>query len=263
VSPRSVVVTGASTGIGRATVLELVSAGFHVFGTVRRETDAEGLRRQFPEVVTPLIMDLLDEDSVRAVGEVVNDTGPLFGLVNNAGAALPGPLETIPLEVFRRQIEINLTAQLLVTQVMLPALHRSAEETDARIIMIGSIGGRLSGPMLGGYGAAKHGLVGLSSSLRAELAPSNADLELRSRRRRSAPSYAAPNSESKQDGNAALPRRVRPQHGAARVESLTSALSYRSLQWHVSGSNRRDSCPGTAGGNPPRSRSRLQGRSRW
>ena len=172
-SPRSVMVTGASSGIGRATVLELVSAGFHVFGTVRRETDAEGLRRQFPEVVTPLIMDLLDEDSVRAVGEVVNDTGPLFGLVNNAGAALPGPLETIPLEVFRRQIEINLTAQLLVTQVMLPAMHRSAEETDARIIMIGSVGGRLSGPILGGYGAAKHGLVGLSSSLRAELAPFN------------------------------------------------------------------------------------------
>ena len=170
-SQRSVVVTGASTGIGRATVVELVSAGFHVFGTVRREKDAERLRRQFPDVVTPLIMDLLDEDSVRAVGEVVNDAGPLFGLVNNAGAALPGPLETIPLEVFRRQIEINLTAQLLVTQVMLPAMHRSAEETDARIIMIGSIGGRLSGPMLGGYGAAKHGLVGLSSSLRAELAP--------------------------------------------------------------------------------------------
>jgi NAD(P)-dependent dehydrogenase (short-subunit alcohol dehydrogenase family) len=169
---RSVVVTGASTGIGRATVVELVSAGFHVFGTVRREMDAERLRRQFPDVVTPLIMDLLDEDSVHAAGEVVNDTGPLFGLVNNAGAALPGPLETIPLEVFRRQIEINLTAQLLVTQVMLPALHRSAEKTDdARIIMIGSIGGRLSGPMLGGYGVAKHGLVGLSSSLRAELAP--------------------------------------------------------------------------------------------
>jgi NAD(P)-dependent dehydrogenase (short-subunit alcohol dehydrogenase family) len=169
---RSVVVTGASTGIGRATVLELVSAGFQVFGTVRREADAEGLRRQFPEVVTPLIMDLLDEDSVRDAGEVVKANGPLFGLVNNAGAALPGPLETIPIEVFRRQIEINLTAQLLVTQVMLPALHRSAEEIgDARIIMIGSIGGRLSGPTLGGYGAAKHGLVGLSSSLRAELAP--------------------------------------------------------------------------------------------
>ena len=170
--PRAVVVTGASTGIGRATVLELVGAGFRVFGTVRREADAESLRQQFPELVTPLIMDLLDEDSVRAAGEVVNAAGPLFGLVNNAGAALPGPLEIIPIEVFRRQIEINLTAQLLVTQVMLPALHRSADQVgDARIIMIGSISGRLSGPMLGGYGAAKHGLAGLSSSLRAELAP--------------------------------------------------------------------------------------------
>ena len=169
---RAVVVTGASTGIGRATVVELVGAGFHAFATVRREADAESLRSQFPEAVTPLIMDLLDEDAVRVAGEVVNAAGPLFGLVNNAGAALPGPLETIPIDVFRRQIEINLTAQLLVTQVMLPALHRSAETIgDARIVMIGSIGGRLSGPVLGGYGAAKHGLVGLSSSLRAELAP--------------------------------------------------------------------------------------------
>jgi NAD(P)-dependent dehydrogenase (short-subunit alcohol dehydrogenase family) len=173
VSARSVVVTGTSSGIGRATVLELVSAGFHVFGTVRRETDAEGLRRQFPEVVTPLIMDLLDEDSVRAAGEVVKAAGPLFGLVNNAGAAFPGPLELIPIEVFRRQLEVNLTGQLLVTQVMLPALRHSAETTgDARIIMIGSIGGRIAGPMLGAYSAAKHGLVGLSGSLRAELAPS-------------------------------------------------------------------------------------------
>jgi NAD(P)-dependent dehydrogenase (short-subunit alcohol dehydrogenase family) len=172
VPPRAVVVTGASTGIGRATVIELVGAGFQVFGTVRREADAESLRQQFPELVTPVFMDLLDEDSVRVAGEVVNAAGPLFGLVNNAGAAFPGPLETIPIEVFRRQIEINLTAQLLVTQVMLPALHRSADETgDARIVMIGSIGGRLSGPMLGDYGAAKHGLAGLSSSLRAELAP--------------------------------------------------------------------------------------------
>lgn len=172
-SSRSVVVTGASTGIGRATVLELVSAGFQVFATVRREADAEGLRRQFPEVVTPLIMDLLDEDSVRAAGEVVRANGRVFGLVNNAGAAFPGPLEIIPIEVFRRQLEINLTAQLLVTQVMLPALRRSAEAVgDARIIMIGSIGGRIAGPMLGAYSAAKHGLVGLSGSLRAELVPS-------------------------------------------------------------------------------------------
>ena len=172
-TPRSVVITGASTGIGRATVVELVSAGFHVFPTVRREADAESLRRQFPEAVTPLMMDLLDEDSVRAAGKVVTSFGALFGLVNNAGAAFPGPLELIPIEVFRRQLEVNLTAQLLVTQVMLPALRRSAETTgDARIIIIGSIGGRIAGPMLGAYSAAKHGLVGLSGSLRAELAPS-------------------------------------------------------------------------------------------
>jgi NAD(P)-dependent dehydrogenase (short-subunit alcohol dehydrogenase family) len=173
VPQRAVVVTGASTGIGRATVVELVSAGFQVFATVRREADAESLRTQFPEVVTPVIMDLLDEDSVRAAGEVVRANGPLFGLVNNAGAAFPGPLEIIPIEVFRRQLEVNLTAQLLVTQVMLPALRRSAEAFgDARIIMIGSIGGRIAGPMLGAYSAAKHGLVGLSGSLRAELVPS-------------------------------------------------------------------------------------------
>jgi NAD(P)-dependent dehydrogenase (short-subunit alcohol dehydrogenase family) len=93
--------------------------------------------------------------------------------VNNAGAAFPGPLELIPIEVFRRQLEVNLTAQLLVTQVMLPALRRSAESTgDARIIFIGSIGGRIAGSMLGAYSAAKHGLVGLSGSLRSELAPS-------------------------------------------------------------------------------------------
>jgi NAD(P)-dependent dehydrogenase (short-subunit alcohol dehydrogenase family) len=76
----SVVVTGASTGIGRATVHELVSAGFHVFGSVRREADAGNLRQQFPETVTPLLMDLLDEDSARAAGEVVKAAGPLFGL---------------------------------------------------------------------------------------------------------------------------------------------------------------------------------------
>ena len=170
---RSVVVTGASTGIGRATVDLLVAAGFHVFATVRTDDDRDGLIAEFGLLVTPLIMDLLDEDSVRAAGAEVCAAGPLFGLINNAGAALPGPLEYLPIEVFRRQLEINLTGQLLVTQVMLPALRRSAEETgDARIVMIGSIGGRIAGPILGAYQSAKHGLVGLSGALRAELAPS-------------------------------------------------------------------------------------------
>jgi NAD(P)-dependent dehydrogenase (short-subunit alcohol dehydrogenase family) len=168
---RTVVVTGASTGIGRATVAALVAAGFQVYATVRTEGDRDGLIAEFGPPVTPLMMDLLDEDSVRAAGAEVCAAGPLFGLINNAGAALPGPLEYLPIEVFRRQLEINLTGQLLVTQVMLPALRRSARDTgDARIVMIGSISGRIAGPILGAYQAAKHGLVGLSGSLRAELA---------------------------------------------------------------------------------------------
>jgi NAD(P)-dependent dehydrogenase (short-subunit alcohol dehydrogenase family) len=171
---RSVVVTGASTGIGRAAVTALAGAGFHIFPTVRKAADAEELRQRLGANVTPLMVDLLDETSVRAAGETVVEAGPLFGLVNNAGASLPGPLEYLPIEVFRQQLEINLTAQLLMTQVMLPALRRSAErDGDARIVMIGSIGGRIAGPILGAYQAAKHGLVGLTGSLRAELAPSD------------------------------------------------------------------------------------------
>jgi NAD(P)-dependent dehydrogenase (short-subunit alcohol dehydrogenase family) len=172
-SPRSVVVTGASTGIGRATVGELVAAGFTVWATVRREDDAASLTAEHGAAVRPLLVDLEDHDSVRAAGEQVCADGPLFALVNNAGAALPGPLELVPIEVFRRQLDINLVGQLLMTQVMLPALFASAEQTrDARIVMIGSIGGRIAGPILGPYAAAKHGLVGLTGSLRAELAPS-------------------------------------------------------------------------------------------
>lgn len=172
-SERSVVVTGASTGIGRATVAELVSQGFTVWATVRREVDAEALVAELGPAVTPVVLDLTDHDSVRAAGARICAAGPLYGLVNNAGTALPGPLELIPIEMFRRQLDISLTGQLLMTQVLLPALRASAEQTgDARIVMIGSVGGRIAGPMLGAYAAAKHGLVGLSGSLRAELAPS-------------------------------------------------------------------------------------------
>jgi NAD(P)-dependent dehydrogenase (short-subunit alcohol dehydrogenase family) len=174
VTKRSVVVTGASTGIGRATVGQLSRAGFHVWATVRRESDAAALRQEFGDAVTTLLVDLEDHESVRAAGRQVCAAGDLFGLVNNAGAALPGPLELLPIEVFRRQLDINLVGQLLMTQVMLPALFASAKAVgEARIVMIGSIGGRIAGPILGPYQSAKHGLVGLTGTLRAELAPSN------------------------------------------------------------------------------------------
>src|SRR5919112_3830453 len=170
---RSVVVTGASTGIGRASVAELAGRGFHVWAAVRTDDDEKSLQRDHPGAVSVLRLDLTDEASVRAAGEQVSAAGPLHGLVNNAGVALPGPLEFLPIDVFRRQIEINLIGQLLVTQVLLPALRQARHHGHrARIVMVGSIGGRVAGPMLGPYHAAKFGLVGLADSLRAELAPS-------------------------------------------------------------------------------------------
>ncbi len=171
-TPRSYVVTGASTGIGRACVAELAHAGARVWASVRTDKDADALRRDHPDVQV-LRLDVTDEDSVRAAGEQVTAAGPLHGLVNNAGVALPAPLEYIPIELFRRQLEVNLIGQLAVTQAMLPALRKARDQgMDARIVMIGSIGGRVAAPMLGAYHASKFGMVGLADTLRAELAPS-------------------------------------------------------------------------------------------
>jgi NAD(P)-dependent dehydrogenase (short-subunit alcohol dehydrogenase family) len=165
---RSVVVTGASTGIGRACVDELVAAGFHVWATVRKQLDADALTTEHGTAVTPLLVDLLDHDSVRAAGARVVAAGPLHGLVNNAGLALPAPLEYMPIELFERQLDVNLVGQLLMTQVLLPALF---DDGDARITFIGSVSGRIAGPILGAYAASKHGVAGLAASLRAEIAP--------------------------------------------------------------------------------------------
>ncbi len=170
---RSVVVTGASTGIGAAVVARLVADGFRVWPTVRRDADAAALRTDHGDAVEPLLLDVTDDAAVVAAGVRVAAAGPLHGLVNNAGVALPGPLEHVPIDTFRRQLDVNLTGQLAVTQAMLPALRAAAErDGDARIVMMGSIGGRIAGPMLGPYHAAKFGLVGLTGALHAELAPS-------------------------------------------------------------------------------------------
>jgi NAD(P)-dependent dehydrogenase (short-subunit alcohol dehydrogenase family) len=143
-----------------------------VWAAVRSETDAEKLRADHGDAVSVLRLDVTDEESVRAAGEAVRAAGPLHGLVNNAGVAVPGPLEYLPIANFRHQVEVNLTGQLLVTQAMLPALRLARERgEDARIVMIGSIGGRIASPMLGPYHASKFALVGLTDSLRAELAP--------------------------------------------------------------------------------------------
>ncbi len=172
-SPRSYVVTGGSTGTGRACVDALAGTGAHVWASVRTDADEQALRRDHRDAVTVLRMDVTDAGSVTAAGQRVAAAGPLAGLVNNAGVALPAPLEYIPIAVFRHQLEVNLTGQLTVTQAMLPALRTSREQgADARIVMIGSIGGRIAAAMLGAYHVSKFGMVGLADTLRAELAPS-------------------------------------------------------------------------------------------
>ena len=167
---KSIVVTGASTGIGRATALRLDSDGWRVFAGVRREEDAESLREAGSGQLEPLILDVTDAGQIAVaadrVGEAVGEAG-LDGLVNNAGVAVPGPLETLPIEDFRRQIEVNLVGQVAVTQAMLPPIRKAR----GRVVFIGSIGGLMAFPMFGAYHAAKFGLEAVGDVFRQELRP--------------------------------------------------------------------------------------------
>lgn len=164
---RSVLVTGASTGIGAATVEALVARGVRVWAGVRAEPDARRLAESHGDRVRVLRFDLTDDEAVARAGELVVADGPLDGVVNNAGVALPGPLEFLPVATVREQVEVNLLGQLRVIQATLPAIRAAA----GRIVVIGSIGDRIAGPMLGPYHLSKFGLVGMTDALRAELAP--------------------------------------------------------------------------------------------
>jgi NAD(P)-dependent dehydrogenase (short-subunit alcohol dehydrogenase family) len=178
-SKQTFMVTGASTGLGRATVAALVDRGHQVWATVRTERDEQSLRDAYGDRVRVLRLDITDSAAVRAAGAQVAAAGPVNGLVNNAGAAFPGPLEYLPIELFRQQIEVNLVGQLAVTQAILPALRQARElGQPARIVTIGSIGGRIAGAMLGPYHASKFGIVGLTDTLRAELRQVGIDVVL-------------------------------------------------------------------------------------
>ncbi len=171
---KSVVVTGASTGIGWGCVKVLLGAGFHVFGSVRKQTDADRLSKEFGHEFTPLIFDVTDGAAVAGGARQVEAAlggETLFGLVNNAGIAVPGPLLYLKIEAFKRQIDVNLTGQLVVTQAFAPLLgaDRSRKGAPGRIVMISSVGGRSAFPFVGAYNASKFGLEGMSESLRREL----------------------------------------------------------------------------------------------
>jgi NAD(P)-dependent dehydrogenase (short-subunit alcohol dehydrogenase family) len=178
---KSVVVTGASTGIGWATTQVLIQRGLHVFGSVRKTADAERLVEAFGPNVTPLIFDVTDEAAVREAAlqvQAVLGEATLAGLVNNAGVAVAGPLLHLSIDDWRKQLEINLTGVVIATQAFAPLVgaRGNGPKDPGRIVNIGSVGGRTANPFMAPYCTTKFGLEGLSESLRRELLPYGVDV---------------------------------------------------------------------------------------
>lgn len=169
-SKRCVLITGASTGIGKACAFHLDRLGFQVFAGVRRVADGEELSRNASTRLSPVIIDVADHGSIIAAQESISDRvgeGGLTGLVNNAGIAVAAPLEFIPIEDLRRQIEVNAIGQIAVTQAFLPLLRKA----KGRVVFMSSISGRAAAPFLGPYAASKFAVEALADSLRRELMP--------------------------------------------------------------------------------------------
>ena len=171
---KTVVITGASTGIGYDAARYLIAKGFHIFGSVRKPADGERVQRELGERFTPLLFDVTDgaavETAVSQVTKAVGSNG-LAGLVNNAGIAVAGPLMHIPLDEFRWQFDVNLFGLLDVTQKCRPLLGAvpDAAHSPGRIVNISSVSGKIVYPFMGPYAASKHALEALSDALRREL----------------------------------------------------------------------------------------------
>lgn len=160
-----VVVTGTSSGIGRATAEQLAAEGFHVLAGVRRQEDADKIKQKNIE---PVILDITAIDTLRALAERVEQDPlgrPLCAVVNNAGIAVNAPLEMVPLDELRRQIEVSVIGQVAVIQALTPALLKSS----GRVVNIGSVGGKISMPGFGIYSAAKYAMEAINDSLRREM----------------------------------------------------------------------------------------------
>jgi len=172
-SSKTIVITGCSTGFGRVTALHLARQGWHVFATVRKHSDRESLLAEAAaqgaaERLTPVICDITQAEDVRNLAQIVAaETPQLNALLNNAGTAYPGPLELLPLDDLRAQFELNVIAQMGVTQALLPLLKAGR----GTIINVSSIGGRIASVINGPYCASKFALEALSDTLRLEVAP--------------------------------------------------------------------------------------------
>ena len=171
---RSVVITGASTGIGWASARMLLDRGFRVFGSVRKQADADRLKGEFGANFTPLIFDVTDEAAVLAAAREVRGAlngETLAGLVNNAGIAVSGPVLELAADEFRRQMEVNFIGPIIATQAFgsLLGSDPTLKGPKWRIVMISSVAGKNGNPMTSAYSASKHAIEGLSESLRREM----------------------------------------------------------------------------------------------
>lgn len=173
----TILVTGASRGIGKAAALYLDGLGFRVLAGVRSEEDAAALRREGSERMEPVFLDVTDPESIAAAAETARRAAPggLAGLVNNAGMVVAGPLELLPPEALRSQLHVNSVGPVAVTQAMLPLLRADGEgrarATPGRIVNVSSANGRVATPWAGAYAASKFALEALSDALRMELRP--------------------------------------------------------------------------------------------
>ncbi|TDD22293.1 SDR family oxidoreductase [Kribbella turkmenica] len=168
---RSVVITGAGSGVGAATTIRLDREGWRVFAGVHHEHEAKVLDRQTSADVTVHHLDVTSPDLVKAfAGEVDLALGGqgLHALVDNAGKGFLGPLETLPLQNLRDQFEVNVIGQVAVTQQFLPLLRRSE---GSRVVFVGSIGGRVASGFAGAYHASKYALEAIADAWRQELTP--------------------------------------------------------------------------------------------
>jgi NAD(P)-dependent dehydrogenase (short-subunit alcohol dehydrogenase family) len=161
----SVLVTGAARGIGRATALRLAAGGWDVVAGVRREEDGQALVAAGGSGIAPLLLDITDADQVAALGDALPER--LDALVNNAGIVVGGPVEGLPLDDLRNQLEVNVVGQVAVTQAVLPRLRAAR----GRVVFVSSLSGRVSTPMTGAYNASKFALEGLADALRMEVRP--------------------------------------------------------------------------------------------
>ncbi|MDA0779520.1 MAG: SDR family NAD(P)-dependent oxidoreductase [Bacteroidetes bacterium] len=169
---KHIVITGVSTGIGRDALDVLHKKDYHIFGSVRKVEDAERLAKKYPDRFTPLIFDVQNHDAVIKASKVVfEQCSSLDGLINNAGIAVPGPMQHLSEVDFERQLDINLKAVRRITNLFLPLLGATAnfEYSPGRIINISSVSGLFNSPFNGAYSISKHALESMTDIYRREL----------------------------------------------------------------------------------------------